>query len=71
MSSAACKPFVALYKALQPWLASEYTTTFFFGLWLGYFIMEPNWYTFGGLAILGAPLSIYEYLERKKQINSE
>jgi hypothetical protein len=71
MSSVACKPFIAVYRAVIPWMMSEYTTTFFFGLWVGYFIMKPHWATLGGLLLLGAPLAIHEHIQRKKRINSD
>lgn len=70
MSSVACKPFIKLCKIAKPWLASEYTTVFFLGMWSGYFIMKPHWITLGGLLLLGLPPAISEYLDRKKQINS-
>lgn len=71
MSSVVCKPFVSLFREVGKWVMSEYTTTFFFGVWVGYFIMKPHWITLSGLLLLGGPMAIYEHIQRKKRINSD
>lgn len=77
MSSAVSKLVVSGFKKAKPALKeayailmSEYATTFLTGYMVCLFFSLPNIITFV-LALIGVATMVYEYSERKSEINSD